>query len=47
MSGSDRLKGMKDVKVRICDVYPEQEIGRIALTTELGSPELRWKRAYA
>ncbi|SPJ71933.1 uncharacterized protein FTOL_01661 [Fusarium torulosum] len=43
MSGSDRSKGMKDVKVRICDVYPEQDIGRIPLTTELGSPELRYE----
>ncbi|SCO55323.1 uncharacterized protein FFMR_12479 [Fusarium fujikuroi] len=43
-SGSDRLEIIKDVKVRICDVYPEREIGKIALTTELNGPKLRWDR---
>lgn len=46
-NGSDRLEMIKDVKVRICDVYPEREIGKIALTTELNGPELRWERRYA
>ncbi|KLO93616.1 uncharacterized protein FFB20_10436 [Fusarium fujikuroi] len=46
-SGSNRLEMIKDVKVRICDVYPEREIGKIALTTELNGPKLRWDRRYA
>ncbi|KAH7198415.1 uncharacterized protein B0J16DRAFT_352978 [Fusarium flagelliforme] len=46
MSGSDRLETMRDVKVRICDVYPERAVGRIALTTALDSPKLDWKRTY-
>ncbi|KAK7597406.1 hypothetical protein V3481_003991 [Fusarium oxysporum f. sp. vasinfectum] len=46
-SGSDRLETVKNVKVRICDVYPEREIGKIALTTELNGPKLRWERSYA
>ncbi|KAF5664431.1 hypothetical protein FHETE_7022 [Fusarium heterosporum] len=46
LSGADRLNTIRDVKVRICDVYPEQEVGRVALTTDLGGPELRWERAY-
>lgn len=46
-SGSDRLEMIKDVKVRICDVHPEREIGKIALTTELNGPKLRWERRYA
>ncbi|TVY76684.1 hypothetical protein Focb16_v007936 [Fusarium oxysporum f. sp. cubense] len=45
--GSDRLETIKNVKVRICDVYPEREIGKIALTTELNGPKLRWERSYA
>ncbi|KAF5590929.1 uncharacterized protein FSUBG_10658 [Fusarium subglutinans] len=46
-SGSDRLEMIRDVQVRICDVYPEREIGKIALTTELNGPKLRWERIYA
>ncbi|EMT74579.1 hypothetical protein FOC4_g10000702 [Fusarium odoratissimum] len=45
--GSDRLETIKDAKVRICDVYPEREIGKIALTTELNGPKLRWERSGA
>ncbi|QKD48767.2 uncharacterized protein FOBCDRAFT_256554 [Fusarium oxysporum Fo47] len=45
--GSDRLETIKDAKVRICVVYPEREIGKIALTTELSGPKLRWERSYA
>ncbi|KAH7004906.1 hypothetical protein EDB82DRAFT_488276, partial [Fusarium venenatum] len=45
-SGLDRLATIKNVSVRICDVYPEREVGRIALTTELNSPGLRWGRSY-
>lgn len=47
MSDSDRLEAIKNVRVRICDVYPEREVGRIALTTELNSPKLRWDRSYS
>ncbi|KAF4954457.1 hypothetical protein FGADI_5236 [Fusarium gaditjirri] len=46
-SGFDRLETIKDVKVRISDVNPEREIGKIALTTELSGPKLRWERIYA
>ncbi|QPC76121.1 hypothetical protein HYE68_006873 [Fusarium pseudograminearum] len=46
-SGSDQLATIKNVKVRIGDIYPEREVGRIALTTELNSPELRWNRSYS
>ncbi|KAF5002511.1 hypothetical protein FGRMN_336 [Fusarium graminum] len=46
LSGADRLNTIRDVKVRICDVHPEQEVGRVALTTGLGGPGLKWERAY-
>ncbi|KAF4972846.1 hypothetical protein FSARC_672 [Fusarium sarcochroum] len=46
MSGVDRLETLKDVQVRICDVYPGQDVGRIAFTTETGSPRLDRKRRY-
>ncbi|KAM0380069.1 hypothetical protein ACHAPZ_000275 [Fusarium culmorum] len=46
-SGPDRLATVKNVKVRIGDIYPEREVGRIALTTELNSPKLRWNRSYS
>ncbi|KAL6920462.1 hypothetical protein FSST1_004488 [Fusarium sambucinum] len=45
-SGLDRLATIKNVSVRICDVYPEREVGRIALTTELNSPGLTWGRSH-
>ncbi|KAF5633633.1 uncharacterized protein FTJAE_7058 [Fusarium tjaetaba] len=46
-SGSDRLETIKNVKVRISDVNPDEEVGKIALTTELKGPKLRWERIYA
>ncbi|KAM0556588.1 hypothetical protein ACHAO7_002723, partial [Fusarium culmorum] len=46
-SGPDGLATVKNVKVRIGDIYPERETGRIALTTELNSPKLRWNRSYS
>ncbi|KAF5229748.1 hypothetical protein FANTH_14085 [Fusarium anthophilum] len=46
-SGSDRLETIKNVKVRISDVNPDEEVGKIALTTELNGPKLRWERIYA
>ncbi|KAG8675746.1 hypothetical protein FPOAC2_01822 [Fusarium poae] len=46
-SGSDQLATIKNVSVRICDVYPEREVGRIALTTELNSSKLEWERNYS
>ncbi|KAM0386202.1 hypothetical protein ACHAPY_000754 [Fusarium culmorum] len=46
-SGPDRLATVKNVKVRIGDIYPEREVVRIALTTELNSPKLRWNRSYS
>ncbi|KAF5983149.1 hypothetical protein FBULB1_3938 [Fusarium bulbicola] len=46
-SGSDRLETIKNVKVRISDVNPDEEVGKIALTTELNGPKLRWERVYA
>lgn len=44
-SGSDRLKRLKETEVRICDVQPEEQVGKIALTTDLGG-RLVWGRAY-
>ncbi|KAF5553396.1 hypothetical protein FNAPI_6760 [Fusarium napiforme] len=46
-SGSDRLETIKNVKVRISDVNPDEEVGKIALTTDLNGPKLRWERNYA
>ncbi|KAI1028705.1 hypothetical protein LB503_002605 [Fusarium chuoi] len=46
-SGSDRLETIKNVKVRISDVNPDEEVGKIALSTELNGPKLRWERIYA
>ncbi|KAF7550274.1 hypothetical protein G7Z17_g5835 [Cylindrodendrum hubeiense] len=46
MSGSDRLQMIKGTKVRICDVNPDSEVGRIALTTNVDSPKLDWRRTY-
>lgn len=46
-SGSDRLETITNIRVRICDVYPKREVGRIALTTEVTGPKLRWERRYS
>ncbi|KAI8689572.1 hypothetical protein NCS56_00220800 [Fusarium sp. Ph1] len=46
MSGSDRLQRIKGTKVRICDVNPDSDVGRIALTTDVDSPKLDWRRTY-
>ncbi|KAF4493862.1 hypothetical protein FAGAP_10004 [Fusarium agapanthi] len=46
-SGSDRLEAIKNVKVRISDVNSDEEVGKIALTTELNDPKLRWERVFA
>lgn len=46
MSGSDRLQMIKGTKVRICDVKPDSDVGRIALTTKVDSPKLDWRRTY-
>jgi hypothetical protein len=47
MSGSDRLQVIKGTKVRICDVNPGSDVGRIALTTKVDSPKLDWRRTYS
>ncbi|KAI8685427.1 hypothetical protein NCS55_00214900 [Fusarium keratoplasticum] len=47
MSGSDRLQMIKGTEVRICDVNPDSDIGRIALTTNVDSPKLDWRRTYS
>ncbi|KAF5011262.1 hypothetical protein FDECE_2615 [Fusarium decemcellulare] len=47
VSGCDRILEAKDVKVRICDVRPESEVGKIALTTNVDSPKLDWRRTYS
>ncbi|RSL54683.1 hypothetical protein CEP54_009759 [Fusarium duplospermum] len=46
MSGSDRLQMIKGTKVRICDVNPDSDVGKIALTTNVDSPKLDWGRNY-
>ncbi|RSM07173.1 hypothetical protein CDV31_008725 [Fusarium ambrosium] len=46
MSGSDRLQMIKGTKVRICDVNPDSDVGRIALTTNVDGPKLDWRRNY-
>lgn len=46
MSGSDRLQVIKGTKVKICDVNPDANVGRIALTTNVESQNLDWSRAY-
>ncbi|KAF5562976.1 hypothetical protein FPHYL_5401 [Fusarium phyllophilum] len=40
-SGSDRLETIKNVKVRISDVNADEQVGKIALTTELNGSKLR------
>lgn len=45
-SGSDRLKRLKKTEVRICDVQSTEEVGRIALTTNLDGGKLVWGGAY-
>ncbi|RSL94909.1 hypothetical protein CEP52_012358 [Fusarium oligoseptatum] len=45
-SGSDRLQRLKKTEVRICDVQSAEEVGRIALTTDLDGGRLAWRRAY-
>ncbi|KAM0419071.1 hypothetical protein ACHAPT_012010 [Fusarium lateritium] len=47
VSGHDRILEVKDVMVRICDVRPESEVGKIALTTNIDSPKLDWRRTYS
>ncbi|KAJ3545040.1 hypothetical protein NM208_g2712 [Fusarium decemcellulare] len=46
MSGSDRLQMIKDIRVRICDVQPDSESGRVALTTRVDNRKLDWGRRY-
>ncbi|RGP75407.1 hypothetical protein FSPOR_763 [Fusarium sporotrichioides] len=46
-SGPDRLATIKNVKVRIGDIYHGREVGRIALTTEMNGSKLRWDRSYS
>ncbi|KAH7268225.1 hypothetical protein B0J15DRAFT_441376 [Fusarium solani] len=45
-SGSDRLSRLKKTEVRIRDVQSLEEVGRIALTTDLDGGRLIWRRAY-
>ncbi|KAJ4315974.1 hypothetical protein N0V84_008108 [Fusarium piperis] len=45
-SGSDRLRRWKKTEVRICDVQSTEDVGRIALTTDLNAGRLAWRRAY-
>ncbi|KAJ4258907.1 hypothetical protein NW762_007994 [Fusarium torreyae] len=45
-TGSDRLRRLKDTRVRICDVQSEEQVGKITLTTELNSSKLEWERVY-
>ncbi|KAJ4168983.1 hypothetical protein NW754_010915 [Fusarium falciforme] len=45
-SGSDRLSRLKKTEVRICDVQSSEDVGRIALTTDLDGGRLIWRRAY-
>ncbi|KAI8723114.1 hypothetical protein NCS52_00166400 [Fusarium sp. LHS14.1] len=47
MSGSDRLQMIKGTKVRICDVNPDADVGKIALTTNVDSSKLDCRRAYS
>ncbi|KAI8665133.1 hypothetical protein NCS56_00948300 [Fusarium sp. Ph1] len=44
--GSDGLKGLKKTEVQICDVQSAEEVGKIALTTDLDGGRLVWRRAY-
>ncbi|KAF4466644.1 hypothetical protein FALBO_6496 [Fusarium albosuccineum] len=46
MSGSDRLQMIKNIRVRICDVQPDSESGRVALTTGVDNRKLDWGRRY-
>ncbi|KAF4546198.1 uncharacterized protein LTHEOB_4195 [Lasiodiplodia theobromae] len=49
LSGSDRARHLQDVWVRIQDVKPEDDVGRIAFSDqkELGAgATLRWERKY-
>ncbi|RGP73563.1 hypothetical protein FLONG3_6300 [Fusarium longipes] len=45
-SSRDRIKVTKDIRVQIQDVQPEMEVGEIALTSDIRSSKLDWKRAY-
>ncbi|KAK2609172.1 hypothetical protein QQS21_002254 [Conoideocrella luteorostrata] len=47
MSGSDWLQVVKKMKVRICDVQPDDNIGKIALTTDIHGSKLDWERMYS
>ncbi|KAJ4005482.1 hypothetical protein NW752_002314 [Fusarium irregulare] len=45
-SGEDRLKVLGEVRVQIRDVYPDRDVGRIALTTDLTHQKLELDRDY-
>lgn len=45
-SGSDRLMRLKRTEVKICDVQPDADVGRIAFTTDLDGRKLNWGRLY-
>ncbi|KAG8355425.1 hypothetical protein FVEN_g6634 [Fusarium venenatum] len=46
LSGQDSLKVLGDIRVQIRDVYPNRDIGRIALTTDLTQQKLKLDRDY-
>jgi hypothetical protein len=45
-SGQDSLKVLRDVRVQIRDVYPDRDVGRIVLTTDLTQQKLKLDRDY-
>ena len=46
LSGQDGLNVLRDVRVQIRDVFPDRDVGRIALTTDLTHQKLELDRDY-
>lgn len=46
VSSQDRIKFTKDIQVQIQDVRPYEHMGKIALTSDIRSERLDWKRVY-
>ncbi|KAJ4129753.1 hypothetical protein NW768_006722 [Fusarium equiseti] len=46
VSSHDRIKFIKNTQVQIQDIQPDENMGRIALTSDIRNSRLQWKRVY-
>ncbi|RFN51773.1 hypothetical protein FIE12Z_3976 [Fusarium flagelliforme] len=46
VSSHDRIKFTKNTQVQIQDIQPDENMGKIALTSDIRNSRLEWKRVY-